>query len=118
MQIKADVQSALICINLRFSFYINELFYGKTMIKYLVVGLGNIGPEYHETRHNIGFMTVEALARINNAPPFMDGRYGFTTSFSIKGRQLIDFYEPEWIGRSLLDAERKYSIGKCADRSR
>ena len=59
------------------------------MIKYLVVGLGNIGPEYHETRHNIGFMTVEALARINNAPPFMDGRYGFTTSFSIKGRQLI-----------------------------
>ena len=74
MQIKADVQSALICINLRFSFYINELFYGKTMIKYLVVGLGNIGPEYHETRHNIGFMTVEALARINNAPPFMDGR--------------------------------------------
>ena len=65
MQIKADVQSALICINLRFSFYINELFYGNTMIKYLVVGLGNIGPEYHETRHNIGFMTVEALARIN-----------------------------------------------------
>ena len=59
------------------------------MIKYLIVGLGNIGPEYHETRHNIGFMTVEALARINNAPPFMDGRYGFTTSFSIKGRQLI-----------------------------
>ena len=59
------------------------------MIKYLIVGLGNIGPEYHATRHNIGFMTVEALARINNAPPFIDGRYGFTTSFSIKGRQLI-----------------------------
>ena len=34
-------------------------------------------------------MTVEALARINNAPPFIDGRYGFTTSFSVKGRQLI-----------------------------
>lgn len=59
------------------------------MIKYLIVGLGNIGPEYHESRHNIGFMTVDALAKANNAPPFIDKRYGFTTNFSVKGRQLI-----------------------------
>ena len=87
------------------------------MIKYLIVGLGNIGPEYHETRHNIGFMTVEALARINNAPPFIDGRYGFTTSFSIKGRQFnpaqtVNFHEPERTGCSLLDAKKKTSHWK------
>ncbi|MDR0939466.1 MAG: aminoacyl-tRNA hydrolase [Mediterranea sp.] len=58
-------------------------------MKYLIVGLGNIGPEYHETRHNIGFMTVDALARSAGAPPFVDRRYGFVTDFSVKGRQLF-----------------------------
>lgn len=57
-------------------------------MKYLIVGLGNIGPEYHETRHNIGFMVVDALAQEAGAT-FKDGRYGFTTTLSIKGRQLL-----------------------------
>jgi PTH1 family peptidyl-tRNA hydrolase len=57
-------------------------------MKYLIVGLGNIGAEYHETRHNIGFMTVDALAKANNAT-FSSGCYGSTASFSVKGRELI-----------------------------
>ncbi len=57
-------------------------------MKYLIVGLGNIGEEYRETRHNIGFMVLDALAKASNIV-FKDGRYGATTSLSIKGRQLI-----------------------------
>lgn len=57
-------------------------------MKYLIVGLGNIGDEYHETRHNIGFMVLDALAKASNIV-FKDGRYGATASLSLKGRQLI-----------------------------
>lgn len=57
-------------------------------MKYLIVGLGNIGSEYHETRHNIGFMVVDAMAR-EAGVSFTDGRYGATATLSIKGRQLL-----------------------------
>ena len=35
-------------------------------MKYLIVGLGNIGDEYRNTRHNIGFMVLDALAKASN----------------------------------------------------
>ena len=57
-------------------------------MKYLIVGLGNIGEEYRDTRHNIGFNVLDALAKASNLV-FTDGRYGATTSLSIKGRTLI-----------------------------
>ncbi len=60
----------------------------QQMEKYLIVGLGNIGPEYHETRHNIGFMVVDAMAS-EAGVTFGDGRYGATATLSVKGRQLI-----------------------------
>ena len=57
-------------------------------MKYLIVGLGNIGPEYHETRHNIGFMVVDAMAR-DAGVPFVDGRYGFTATVPVRGHRLV-----------------------------
>lgn len=57
-------------------------------MKYLIVGLGNIGEEYRNTRHNIGFMVLDALAKASNII-FKDGRYGATASLSVKGRQLL-----------------------------
>ena len=60
-----------------------------SMIKYLVVGLGNIGPEYRKTRHNMGFMVVDRFAEKNNAPTWEDRRYGFVNRVNIKGRQIV-----------------------------
>lgn len=57
-------------------------------MKYLIVGLGNIGDEYRDTRHNIGFMVLDALAKASNIL-FKDGRYGFTAQLSLKGRQIL-----------------------------
>lgn len=57
-------------------------------MKYLIVGLGNIGPEYQNTRHNIGFMILDAFAKASNVI-FRDQRYGAGATVSLKGRQLI-----------------------------
>jgi len=57
-------------------------------MKYLIVGLGNIGPEYHETRHNSGFMVVDRMASAAGLT-WDDRRYGFVTTLSVKGQQLV-----------------------------
>ena len=57
-------------------------------MKYLIVGLGNIGNEYHNTRHNIGFTILDAFAKASNVF-FSENRYGATCEIKIKGRTLI-----------------------------
>jgi PTH1 family peptidyl-tRNA hydrolase len=57
-------------------------------MKYLIAGLGNIGAEYRNTRHNIGFNVLDALAGASNVV-FEDVRYGAVGELSLKGRKLI-----------------------------
>ena len=57
-------------------------------MKYLIVGLGNIGREYENTRHNIGFMVLDALAKASNAV-FEDKRYGFVAQTRLRNKSLI-----------------------------
>jgi PTH1 family peptidyl-tRNA hydrolase len=57
-------------------------------MKYLIVGLGNIGDGYADTRHNIGFTVLDAMAKASNIS-FTNKRYGSVTSLKHKGREFI-----------------------------
>jgi len=57
-------------------------------LKYLVAGLGNIGDEYINTRHNIGFKILDAWAHASNIS-FKDKRYGFVTTAKHRGRSYV-----------------------------
>ena len=58
------------------------------MDKYLIVGLGNPGDEYAETRHNTGWMVLDAFAKASNIV-FEEKRYGFVAETSLKGRKVF-----------------------------
>ncbi|MEH6682375.1 MAG: aminoacyl-tRNA hydrolase [Sediminicola sp.] len=69
------------------------------MKKFLVVGLGNIGPEYANTRHNIGFRIVDALASSNDLT-FATQKLGDVAVVKIKGRSIILLKPSTYMNRS------------------
>lgn len=57
-------------------------------MKFLIVGLGNIGDEYKNTRHNIGFTILDVLTKASNIL-FEDNRYAYRAEYKFKGRTFI-----------------------------
>jgi PTH1 family peptidyl-tRNA hydrolase len=58
------------------------------MDSFLIAGLGNPGEKYTNTRHNIGFLVLQALAK-KHAAVFAQNRFGQTAELRIKGRRLL-----------------------------
>ena len=58
------------------------------MKKFLIIGLGNVGDSYRNTRHNIGFKILDALTSASNIS-FEPNRYADTSKLKIKGRNVI-----------------------------
>ncbi|APA64654.1 aminoacyl-tRNA hydrolase [Maribacter sp. 1_2014MBL_MicDiv] len=69
------------------------------MKKFLIVGLGNIGEEYTETRHNIGFKILDEVAKTNDFT-FETAKLGDIGSYKVKGRTIICLKPSTYMNRS------------------
>ena len=81
-------------------------------VNFLVAGLGNIGPEYALTRHNMGFMILDSWAQ-ESGIVFSPGRYGSTAQMSYKGRKIYLLKPSTYMnlsGNAVRYWQRKYNI--------
>lgn len=86
---------------LRSLFNVNGILLEETdaMKKFLIVGLGNIGDEYAETRHNVGFKILDALAAKEDFS-FETGKLGDVGLFKVKGRSVLCLKPSTYMNRS------------------
>lgn len=70
-----------------------------TMKKFLVVGLGNIGEEYSETRHNVGFKILDTLAQ-KEGLTFETAKLGDIATLKVKGRSVLCLKPSTYMNRS------------------
>ncbi len=70
-----------------------------SMKKFMVVGLGNIGEEYSETRHNIGFKILDSLSR-KEGFTFETAKLGDVGTFKVKGRSILCLKPSTYMNRS------------------
>lgn len=82
-----------------FFVFIEEPIFANAMTKYLIVGLGNIGSEYENTRHNIGFDVVNGFAR-KHGGSFSSDRLAYKAEVRWKGRLFICICPTTYMNRS------------------
>ncbi len=70
-------------------------------MKYLIAGLGNIGDEYKQTRHNIGFQILDELVSASDIT-FEDKRYGAISEYKFKARTFVLLKPNTFMNRSGL----------------
>jgi|TARA_B100000959_G_scaffold239146_1_gene259587 PTH1 family peptidyl-tRNA hydrolase len=84
----------------------------ELMNKFLIVGIGNIGDEYINTRHNIGFLVADKISEILKTP-FSSVKLGQRVESSYKGKKVIILKPSNFVnnsGKSLLYWKNKEKI--------
>jgi PTH1 family peptidyl-tRNA hydrolase len=82
------------------------------MNKFLIVGIGNIGDKYTNTRHNIGFLVIDEISELLKSP-FSSVKHGHRAEASYKGKKVILLKPSNYVnnsGKSLLYWKNKERI--------